>query len=160
MRSANPIISMRRRPKAARLLWAMILLFTVSSCIDAQTITVLLINATSGKPIQGQHVSIVWGGQFSRSDQYPLSDKLGGVHVDIPPHAKSLTLLAGPKVGKEPNRIPYIVCGRYGEISVEEALNSGVTTENQCDPSVRPVPKAGEIIYLIKLLPSWMPDVQ
>jgi len=105
-------------------------------------------------------VSIGWDSQMSRSHQYPLSDKLGEIHVDVPPGTKSLTLIAGPKVGKEPNRIPYTVCSNYGEISIEEALKTGVATDNQCKSKVRPTPKAGEIIYLIKPLPGWIPDMQ
>jgi hypothetical protein len=159
MKTATTVISVQKRSKIARVLFVSLLLLA-PPCMTAQTLTIRLINAKSGKPIKGQHVSIVWGGQMSRSDQYPLSDKLGEIHVDVPPGTKSLTLIAGPKVGKEPNRIPYTVCSNYGEISIEEALKTGVATDNQCESKVRPTPKAGEIIYLIKPLPWWMPDMQ
>jgi hypothetical protein len=159
MKTATLVISIPKRSKIARVLFVAMLLL-VPAFITAQTLTIRLINAKSGKPIQGQHVSIVWGGQMSRSDQYPLSDKLGEIHVEVPPGAKSLSMVAGPKVGKEPNRIPYTVCSNYGEISIEETLKTGATTDNQCESKVRPTPKAGEIIYFIKPLPRWMPDMQ
>jgi hypothetical protein len=159
MKTTTPLISVQKRSKIARVLSVAILLL-VPACITAQTLTVRLINAKSGKPVQGQQVSIVWGGQMSRSDQYPLSDKLGEIHVDVPPGTKSLSIVAGPKVGNEPNRIPYTVCSNYGEISIGETLKTGFATDNQCDSKVRPTPKAGEIIYLIKPLPWWKPDLQ
>jgi hypothetical protein len=159
MKTAPPVISVQKSSKIARVLFVALLLLA-PPCIKAQTLTIRLINAKSGKPVQGKHVSIEWGGQMLRSDQYPLSDELGEIRVDVPPGTKSLSLIAGPKVGKGPNRVPYEVCSRYGEISIEAVLKIGVTTDNQRDSKVSPVPRAGEIIYLIKPLPWWTPDMQ
>jgi hypothetical protein len=145
--------------KIAILTW-LALSAAILPAVTAQTITIRLVNAKTGKPVKDKHVSTSLDNDFSVNRDLPLSDKDGAVLFSVPPKARLITLQAGPKVGKEPNRIPYGVCGRYSELPIENILKHGFVPQNECDSRIQPQPKPGEIIYLVHLIPWWTPDFQ
>jgi hypothetical protein len=126
----------------------------------AQTIMIRLVDAKTGKPVKDKHVSAAMDYEFSANRNLPLSDKDGVVPFSIPTKARFITLQSGPKVGKEPNRIPYGVCGQYSRMPIENILKYGFVPRNECESKIQPRPKPGEIIYLIQLIPWWTPDFQ
>jgi hypothetical protein len=131
-----------------------------STVVFAQTLTIRLVNAETGKPVQNKHVSVSLDDEFSIRRDLPLSDKDGIVHVSVPPNVQFITLHSGPKIGKDPDRIPYGVCGKYSQLQIEDIVKHGFVPQNQCEPKVKLQAKSGEIVYLVQLIPRWAPDFQ
>jgi hypothetical protein len=127
---------------------------------SAQTLTIRLLNAKSGKPIQNQNVTLIWCPDcFSKSEV--LVGKDGTGHVAVPSGAKTFSMMEGPRIGNEPSRIAYIDCNEPATASfqVMQALESGATSGNKCGHQTA-VPRPGEIVFWALPKPWWQPDLQ
>ena len=108
--------------------------FVALTCLSgsAQTITIHLLDAKSGKPMVGQNVPIKWDKDF-QSLEVSVS-KTGVATVQVPNGAKTFLLLPGPRKSGEPNRIAYQNCNGQGSalLSVADVLRQGIVPQNTC----------------------------
>jgi hypothetical protein len=121
---------------------------------------VRLIDGKSGKPMKNKNVSVAFCPDCLRDfDLRTGSD--GAAHVKIPNRAKTVFLRVGHKDGKEPNRIAYQDCNKYplSEVSVEEIMHRGFSSENNCGVFHIPA-KAAEVIFWAHSIPWWQPTFQ
>jgi hypothetical protein len=153
---------MLRREDFFRLPWLLIVLVAmvvVCPGLSAQTLTIRLLNAKSGKPLRDQTVTLEWAKDIQHSKDFPPSsvtmDHEGIGHVDVPSGASGFSLLPGSKPGKEPSRFAYFNCNQTGLIAVEEVLQMGVVPNNGCGAST--VPRQRGQVVLWALPNSWVP---
>jgi hypothetical protein len=129
-------------------------------CLSAQAINIRLLNAKTGKPMNNKMVTFEWG-SGDRDRSAIRSDEQGLGSVAVPAGEHEFTLEAGPKVGKEPYRIPYFDCneGRPTFIQISSVLQNGLVLRNTCGQQSA-VAKPGEIVFWLLPLPWWEPDMQ
>ena len=131
-----------------------------SSSLSAQTITVRLLNAKTGKPMANKMVTFQWRGSWDES--VIALDKNGLGTVAVPPGEHEFTILAGPKVGKEPYRIPYLDCNETKMellVRVSLVLEKGYVLGNTCGRKTA-LAQPGEVVFWALPNPWWMPDMQ
>jgi hypothetical protein len=120
--------------------------------------TIRLLNAKTGKPMNNKMVTFDW--MDEKLDQSVIrSDDQGMGTVEIPAGQSKFSLRAGPRVGKEPDRIPYIDCNESKAelfIRVSSVLQNGLVLRNTCDHQSA-VAKPGEIVFWLLPL-SWWAD--
>jgi hypothetical protein len=138
------------------------LLFAVVTCsLSAQTLTIRLLNAKSGKPIKEQSVTLEWSKDTQHSNEFPNSeitvDKEGVGHVEVPSGASGFALLPGDKPGKTPGRFAYFNCNDAGLILVEEVIQIGVVPKNGCGGVTVPRQKGQVVLWAVpnSILPSF-----
>src|SRR5690349_2509779 len=97
-----------------------------------QTITIRMLHGKSGKPLSNKNVTLLWAPDFIpwKGAEVHLG-KDGTGTVDIPVGLELFEMMTGPKVGKEPGRIPYIDCNNplFPHVSVSQVLKKGVVLE-------------------------------
>jgi hypothetical protein len=128
--------------------------------LSAQTITVRLLNAKTGKPMANKMVTFQWRGSWDES--VIALDKNGLGTVAVPPGEHEFTILAGPKVGKEPYRIPYLDCNETKMellVRVSLVLEKGYVLGNTCGRKTA-LAQPGEVVFWALPNPWWMPDMQ
>jgi len=124
-----------------------------------QTITIRMLNGKSGKPLSNKNVTLIWSPEFRKETEVHLG-KDGTGTVDIPAGLELFDMIPGPKVGKEPGRVPYFDCNPLNiRVAVSQVLKKGVVLENTCSKKTA-VPRPGELVYWAKPLPWWLPDMQ
>ena len=125
----------------------------------AQTITIRLLNAKSGKPITDQNVTLKWDKDFKSSKI--STDDTGSGHVQVPQEAAQFVMIAGPKKGSEPERIPYRNCNASTPalISIDRVTTKGWVPNNVCGHA-KATPHPGEVVFWALPLPWWKPDMQ
>jgi hypothetical protein len=125
----------------------------------AQTITIHMLNGKSGKPIDGKSINVEFQGSSEKS--VLAIDKHGIGHLQIPPGATAISLIAATKKGKEQNLPAYTVCGPFGRfIPVKDVLEHGFVPQNACSSTLQLTAKPGEFLYLIQPLPWYTPALQ
>ena len=125
----------------------------------SQTLTIRLLNAKTGKPMKNKMVTLLWEDRVDKSVAKMNAQGFG--IVEVPPDAKEFRLFAGPKVGKEPYRIPYQDCSVVSSevIQVSKVIELGYVPRNLCGTkSVGARP--GEIVFWALPIPWWKPDMQ
>jgi hypothetical protein len=118
----------------------------ICSPVVAQTLTVRLLNAKTGKVIRKENVTINWDIDLKSSRMMVGED--GSARFKVPAEAKHFAITAGPKTGSEPNRIAYKNCNDQtkGFFAVSDALENGIVPRNVCG-SKSATSHAGEIIF-------------
>lgn len=145
---------------------AAVIVFTILLCLglkpplSAQTMTIRLLNAKTGTPMKNKLVTFDWGERWDRSEI--AFDKQGFGTIEVPAGANKFSLLAGPKVGKEPYRIPYLDCNEPKMelfIRVSLVLEKGYVLGNTCGHEST-VAQPGVIVMWALPNPWWKPDMQ
>ena len=131
-----------------RLRRALLLLGCLSACgmASAQTLTVRLVNATSGKPLPNKNITFQWGEGPEKA--VVLVDKDGVGHVTVPQGTSTFILIGGPHTGGDPHRIAYANCNANAltPISVADVVGHGVAALNTCN--VRRIQASpGEVVF-------------
>jgi hypothetical protein len=150
----------RSAAAAFLLLTAFVGIGSWTTCLSAQTITIRLLNAKSGNPMGSKMVTIQWRKSWDQS--VIAFDNHGLGTVDVPSGEHEFTIIAGPKVGKEPNRTPYIDCNETRMellVQVSLVLEKGYVLENRCGRKSA-VAHPGEIVFWVLPNPWWEPDMQ
>jgi len=127
-----------------------------------QTITIRMLHGKSGKPLSNKNVTLAWSPDFIPWHGTVVHlGKDGTGTADVPAGVELFEVMPGPKVGKEPGRIPYFDCNSplFPHVSVSQVLKKGVVSENTCSNKTA-IPRPGEIVYWAKPLPWWQPDMQ
>jgi hypothetical protein len=117
------------------------------------------LNAKTGKPMNNKMVTFAWSDRLDESVVAFNKEGLGTVVVPAGVH--KFTLLAGPRVGDEPYRIPFVDCnaGGIATLQVSMVLEKGYAPRNACgDKSA--VAHPGEIVFWALPLSWWRPDFQ
>jgi hypothetical protein len=138
-----------------------VLFFVVAACLHAQTITIHLINGNNSKPVSDQNITAIWDDSFTKVVTH--TDSKGMAQLQVPKNAGYLTLMPGPKMGSEPNRIAYLDCNGNNEafrISVEAILQSGYEPTNRCSKKTYQTIRPGQLVFYAGLRPWYMPDMQ
>ncbi len=99
--------------------YTLLLAVLVCASVQAQTLTVRLLNAKSGKPMRKQNITFEWDADFKHFVVF-IGDS-GLAQVEVPPGAKSFRMHPGPRLGKEPDRIAYQSCNEQTSIAILEA---------------------------------------
>jgi hypothetical protein len=123
----------------------------------AQTITIRMINAKSGKPIDGKFVHAEFQG--ASGNAVITVDKHGIGHLSLPPGATAISLIAAHK--KDTIVPAYTVCGPFGEfLSIQDILDHGIVPDNVCNASLKLTAAPGEVLYFIEPLPWYTPAIE
>jgi hypothetical protein len=135
--------------------------FFVSPVPMAQTITVRLLHAKTGKPLLNKNVTLLWSPDYWPPGSVAHTGKDGVGSVQVPLNATLFSMEGGPKEGSEPYRIPFIACnGSPTEfLKVSDVLNRGIVPKNSCSGK-NVSPKPGEIVFWALPKPWWQPDMQ
>jgi hypothetical protein len=133
----------------------------LSEPLTAQTITVRMLNGKTGKPLSNKNVTLRWSPHFDPPGSVVNSGKDGVATAEVPLGAKMFWVMGGPKVGNDPNRIPYINCNAPMEMTlqVEQVLKNGYVPGNTCSKKSA-VSRPGEIVFWAMPKPWWQPDMQ
>jgi hypothetical protein len=125
----------------------------------AQSVTIRMINAKNGKPIDGHSLTVEFQGNPEKM-AIPI-DKHGIGHLIIPNGVTAISLIAATKKSDIQNVPLYTTCGPFGEyIPVKQILEQGFAPQNACKSTPNPTPHPAEIIYLIQPLPWYTPAVE
>lgn len=124
-----------------------------SQHISAQTLTIKLVDAKSGKPLGRQNVTVKWDN--SESSIVAVND-VGLGRVEASPGAMEFVLLAGPRKGAERNRVAYMDCNERVSmlVSVSDVVKSGIVPKNKCG-NQKLTPRPGEIVFWVLSRPFW-----
>jgi hypothetical protein len=123
----------------------------------AQTITIRMINAKSGKPIDGKFVHAEFQG--ASGNAVITVDKHGIGHLALPPGATAISLIAAHK--KDTIVPAYTVCGPFGEfLPIQDILDHGFVPDNACSTGLKLTAAPGELIYFIEPLPWYTPAIE
>jgi len=113
--------------------------------ISAQTLTIKLVDAKSGKPMAKQNVTVKWDN--SDSSVVEVND-VGLGRVEVSSGARQFVLLTGPGKGAEPFRIAYMDCNERASmlVSVSEVVKNGIVPKNKCG-NQKLAQHPGEIVF-------------
>jgi hypothetical protein len=131
--------------------------------LAAQTFTIRLLNGKTGQPLSDKNVTLEWSPSYipwEGSVVYFGKDGIGTVKV--PTGSEFFVMRGGPKIGKEPYRIPFINCNASmssEKIQISEVLKRGYVPGNTCSKMIY-VPRPGEIVFWAMPKPWWQPDFQ
>jgi len=129
--------------------------------LAAQTITIRLLNGKTGLPLADKNVTLEWSPDYSPPGSVIYLGKDGIGTVNVPIGSEFFIMRGGPKIGKEPYRIPFINCNApmSDMIQVSGVLKRGYVPGNTCS-KMTAVPRPGEIVFWAKPKPWWQPDMQ
>ena len=153
---------MRREsfPKFLSLLIGLMAMVVVCPAASAQTLTIRLLHAKSGKPIKEQTLIVEWAKDTQHSKEYPNSkvttDKEGIGHVEVPSGSNGFSLLPGDKSDKDSSHFAYFNCNETGFIEVEEVIQMGVVPKNGCG-SINVPRQRGQVVFWA-IPNSWVPS--
>jgi hypothetical protein len=128
--------------------------------MPAQSLTLRMIDAKTGKPVPDKLATVEFGDGSPKS--IVAFDRHGIGRLTTSAGSATLSLIAGPKKGKNPKEVPYHVCGPFGEpIPIATIVTQGFVPHNACgDEDLHLSAKPGELIYLIEPLAWYEPALQ
>ena len=131
----------------------------LSAPLAAQTFTIRLLNAKTGKAMPNRKVTVRWADGLKSSEVSIGED--GSGRLEVVPGSQQFLFTVGPKLGNEPYRLAYINCNdpAMATIQVEQVLKAGLVPGNKCG-SRTAVPKPNEIVFWAMPKPWWRPDFQ
>jgi len=144
---------------------AMVLLIAgtaLSAPLAAQTFTIRLLNGKTGRPLSDKNVTLLWSPSYIPWEGFVVYFGKDGIGtVKVPTGSEFFIMQGGPKIGKEPYRIPFINCNASMSetIQVSEVLKRGYVPGNTCSKKTA-VPRPGEIVFWAIPKPWWQPDFQ
>jgi hypothetical protein len=116
-------------------------------CASAQTITIRLLDAQSGKPMGHENITVDWEAPGFISSELRL-DKEGLARLAVLPHAVGFSLRPGPRRGSEQNRVAYFDCNKWAGFSIRvgDVIKTGFVPRNKCGKAISSA-HSGEIIF-------------
>jgi hypothetical protein len=129
--------------------------------LASQTVSIRLLDGKTGRALSDKNVTLLWSPAYFPPGSVIYFGKDGIGTVKVPTGAEFFTMHGGPKIGKEPYRIPFINCNASMSemIRVSEVLKSGYVPGNTCSKK-NAVPRPGEIVFWAMPIPWWQPDMQ
>ena len=121
-----------------------------------------MLNGKTGRPLSNVNVTFLWSPGFWPFEETIVHfGKDGVATVEIRTGSQSFEIMGGPKVGKEPYRIPFIECNEpmMKEVQVAQVLKNGYVPGNTCS-NKSATAKPGEIVFWAMPKPWWQLDMQ
>ncbi len=140
-------------------LFAALLVGTATAAASAQTLTLHLLNAKTGKALPNRDLTFHWGD--TKATTVVSVDANGVAHVEIPPGVTEFILVEGAHSGRETNHLAVEDCNENSSttIRVADVLSHGVTPRNTCSTRFAP-PHPGEIVFWARVPSRWWPSFQ
>lgn len=124
----------------------------------APTLTIHMLNGRTGKPMRNNSLRAEFQGSPVKSTI--TIDKQGIGHLEVPPNATAVSLIAAPRKG-HPEQPAYKVCGPFGQLlPIADILAHGFVPQNACNSDLNLTAQPGEVLYLIELLPWYTPATE
>ena len=150
---------LRTRSIAAALLLpiALIAIGSWTKYLSAQTITIHLLNAKTGKPIDHKLVTLDWG---DSGLIYVLLNEQGTGTVQIPAGSHEFSFQDVSKKNDDAYGYSYFNCNDppTTNILVSQVLEKGFVAQNSCGHRTT-VAHPGEAVFWISPKPWWMPYI-
>jgi hypothetical protein len=129
--------------------------------LASQTITIRLLDGKTGRSLSDKNVTLLWSPDYFPPGSVIYFGKDGIGTVKVPSGSEFFIMRGGPKIGKEPYRIPFINCNALMPemIQVSQVLKRGYVPGNTCSKKTA-VPRPGEIVFWAMPTPWWQPDMQ
>ena len=145
--------------KVAVVTIALTLTLIATAAAPSQVFTIRLVDGKSGKPMGNKNVTFDWDTDFKQS--VTMVDKDGVGHLEVPQGVRGFMMRPGPRIGDEPNRVPYQNCNerKTAFIPIAQVLEKGVALKNNCGRQWI-APRPGEVVFWGSPLPWWKPDMQ
>jgi hypothetical protein len=123
------------------------LFVSTAGLTSAQTITIRLLDAKSGKPMGYENITVDWHTPGFDSSELRL-DAGGLAQVSALSGTVGFSLRPGPRRGSEPNRVACFDCNKWNEfsISIAEVMKTGLIPGNKCGKATRSA-HPGEIVF-------------
>lgn len=130
-----------------------------TAATSAQTLTIRLLNAKTGKPLPNRDVTFHWGD--TKETTAVLVDANGVAHVNVPPGTTEFIVVEGAHAGKETNHLAVEDCNDTSStaIRVADVLSRGVAPRNTCSTRSTP-PHPGEVVFWARVPSHWSPSFQ
>jgi len=144
----------QRFPRQVRITLLLVIMATACyQAISAQTLTIKLVDAKSGKPMRRQNVTVMWDNAYS---SVVAVNDVGLGRVVVSPGTIKFSLYGGPRKGAEPYRVAYLDCNELASIfiSVSEVVRNGIVPKNKCGNKML-APHPGEIVFWALPRPFW-----
>ncbi len=88
------------------------------------------------------------------------TDKQGIAHLDLPPTATAVSLIAITRKD-HPDQPAYNVCGPFGQyLPIPDLLAHGFVPQNACSDNLHLTAQPAEVFYLIEPLPWYHPATE
>ncbi len=126
---------------------------------SAQTLTLHLLNAKTGKALPNRNLTFHWGD--TKETTVVLVDANGVAQVNVPPGTTEFIVVEGSHSGKETNHLAVEDCNENSSttIRVADVLSRGVAPRNTC--STRSVPRhPGELVFWARVPSHWSPSFE
>ncbi|MGA7155805.1 MAG: hypothetical protein WBY53_03095 [Acidobacteriaceae bacterium] len=115
------------------------------------SLTIHILNAKNGKPMRRYELRAEFQGSPIKTTL--TADKQGIAHLDIPPNATAVSLIAATRKD-HPDQPAYTVCGPFGQfLPIATLLTQGFVPQNACSDDLHLTPHPGEVYYLVEPLP-------
>ena len=121
-----------------------VMVFCCAAPVKAQSITVRVLNARTGRPLARQNVTISWPDRAEKTVVSLGAD--GTAKLDVGGET-GFGMLPGADSGKEPNKIAYIDCNHFSMVPVADVVNRGLVSANLCSAKVSANVKPGEVVF-------------
>ena len=120
-----------------------------------------MLNGKSGRLLSNKNVTLYWSPDFFSPGTVVHLGKDGIGTVEVPSGSEIFEVAGGPKVGKEPYRIPFINCNEpmTVKIQIAQVLKNGYVPVNACSNNIA-VPRPGEIVFWAMPKSWWQLDMQ
>jgi hypothetical protein len=117
-----------------------------------------MLNGRTGKPMRNTTLRAEFQGSPVKSTI--TIDKQGIGHLEVPPNATAVSLIAAPRKG-HPEQPAYKVCGPFGQLlPIADILAHGFVPQNTCSADLTLTAQPSEVLYLIELLPWYTPATE
>jgi hypothetical protein len=128
-----------------------------TACLSAQTITIRLLNARTGKPIDDKLMTLDWG---SFGSIYVALNKQGAGTVQVPAGSHEFSFQDVSKKNDDAYGYSYFNCNEppTTNVPVSLVLDKGFVAQNSCSQKTAIV-HPGEAIFWISPKPWWMPYI-
>jgi hypothetical protein len=124
----------------------------------APVLTIRMLNGRTGKPMRNTTLRAEFQGSSIKS--IITIDKQGIGHLEVPPNATAVSLIAAPRKG-HPEQPAYKVCGPFGQLlPIADILAHGFVPQNTCSADLTLTAQPREVLYLIELLPWYTPATE
>ena len=118
--------------------------FCCASPVKAQSITVRVLNARTGRPLARQNVTISWPDRLDKTVVSLGADGTGKLNVA---GETRFGMLPGAESSKESQKIAYIDCNHFSMVRVADVVNRGLVSANLCSTKVSTNVKPGEVVF-------------
>jgi hypothetical protein len=154
----------------------LLLLTTFAALLEAQTVTIKLVDGRSGRPMAQSHVN-VWVGNERKMAMAVLTDEHGIARLRLTANAREVDIPSSRSSDVEPVvidpvlkdddfiriNVGYVLCEAGGsnyswlaikQVSTKQLINEGIAMPNTCGKTIASS-NPGELIIFVRPLTFW-----